>query len=351
MDILEEYKPMKTCFALVLGFLQTLTAQTNPSVVGSGWGLDHVIIALPNPSAVKDVFGTKLGFTPFGGNKFPGLGLEQALIRLPPAYVELLWPYQKPTDARNSDPVVKMAETGGGPVSYNIDVSPVDQAADAMRRFGLRVTLPPSKTLRTPDGKEVPGNWQFINIDPQDQAAAIVGVPGGAGVGFLEYGNNSDFLKPDRFQRARERAEREFPDPRRSAGEIHANTARKLRSVWVTVPSLAEAVAQAQRFGLRALDQRYFKALGEKGLEVTCGQGTIVFFEPIKRNSTVAALVKKQGLGPFGISVSVTDLKTAQRVVQAGTHARLGIQRIGNEMSFLVPAELAGGTFVEFVQQ
>src|SRR5580658_7924081 len=255
---------MRTYLALLLIFVPALTAQSNPSVVGNGWGLDHVIIGLPNP-AVKDVFAANLGFTPFDGNKFPAQGLAQAIIALPPAYVELLWPYQKPADADSSDSLVKKAEAGGGPASYNIDVSPVEQAADAMRRFGLRVTLPPSRTTRTPDGKEAPGNWQFIGIDSQDRDAAILGVPGGAGVGFLEYRNNSDRLKPDRLQSMRERAEREVPDPRRLAGEIHANTARKLRSVWVAVPSMDKALAQAGRFGFKAVGQRNFKALGEKG--------------------------------------------------------------------------------------
>ena len=47
----------------------------------------------------------------------------------------------------------------------------------------------------------------------------------------------------------------------------------------------------------------------------------------------------------------MTDLKTAQRAAQEGTNATFGIQRTGTQMSFIVPAELAAGTFVEFVQQ
>jgi len=91
--------------------------------------------------------------------------------------------------------------------------------------------------------------------------------------------------------------------------------------------------------------------LNEKGQEVQCGQGTIVLFEPANKNSPLAALIKKQGFGPFGISISVADLKTAQRVIQDGTHSKLGIQRSGTFASFIVPAGLAAGTFVEFVQQ
>ena len=121
--------------------------------------------------------------------------------------------------------------------------------------------------------------------------------------------------------------------------------------MWVAVPSVTEAVRQAGQFGFTAGGERRIKALGEKGREVQCGQGTLVFFEATHQNSPLAALIAKQGLGPFGISVEVADLKTAQRIVQQGTHAKFGIQHTGKRMSFIVPAQLASGTFIEFVQQ
>jgi Glyoxalase-like domain len=344
---------MKSCIVLMVAVAGTLAAQSTPSVIGNGWGLDHVIVALSNPEVVKDVFGAKLGFTPLVGTKFPADGLEQATIALPPAYIEFMCPYQEPTtNARPLASLVrKKVESGGGLVAYKVDVSPAEQAADAMRHLGLRVSLPPSPKRRTADGTEAPGAWQPVDIAHEDQAAQPLGVPGGAAVEFLEYRANSDHLKPERFQRALERAEREVPDARRVAGELHANTARKLLSVWIAVPNIADAVRQAGRFGFAAGGERHFKALGEKGQEVQCGQGTLIFFAPVHQNSPLAALVKKQGLGPFGISVEVGDLKTAQRIIQQGTHSKFGMQRTGKRMSFVVPVELAAGTFIEFVQQ
>jgi hypothetical protein len=61
--------------------------------------------------------------------------------------------------------------------------------------------------------------------------------------------------------------------------------------------------------------------------------------------------VDKQGFGLFGISIGAADLKTAQRIVQQGTHAKFNIQQPGNQVSFIVPSDLAGGTFLEFVQE
>lgn len=339
---------MKVCVAFLLTFAATLAAQSPPPVIGTGWGLDHVIVALRGSEVVKQVFEARLGFSALRGTKFPSLGLENAIIPLPPQpYIELMWVYQEP--APGARPLAALVRRkiamGGGPVAYNLDVSTAEQAADAMRQLGLRVNLPPSPTTRTPDGKETPGQWQFVDIDPRDQAAQPLGVPGGPGVGFIEYPNNSDD-----FQGALDLANREVPDPRRSPKEIHANTARSLLSVWVAVPNAAEAVKQATRFGFAAAGERRVKALGETGYEVQCGLGTIVFFAPAHPHSPLTSLVKQQGLGPFGISVGVADLKKAQQIVQQGTHATFEVQRAGSRTSFIVPSELAAGTVIEFVQ-
>lgn len=330
-----------------------VAAQTPTSVIGDGWGLDHVILAIAGRDAVKNVFVDQLGFSPIIAGQNPTNGTANAIIALPPApYIELAWVYQTPT--ANARPVVflvqKKLETGGGPAAYNIDISSAEQAADAMRHLGLRVSLAPGPTRRDADGKESRGAWQFADIDPRDQAAVPYGVPGGRGVGYIEYENQADHLKPERFQTAMDRVAREIPDSRRLPGEIHANTARKLLAVWVVVPNADEAVKQAARFGFAAT-KNHRKALGEEGQEVQCGEGTIVFFEAAHPDSALADLVKKHGLGPFGVSVGVADLKTAQRIVQDGTHATFEVQRVENRLSIIVPAEVAAGTVFEFVQQ
>ena len=338
---------------LCLAAAETPAADRPSSVLGDGWGLDHVILGLADPHAVKDVFAAELGFTPHAGIKFPGLGLDQATISLPPTYLELLWVYQEPT-GDNPLPVATVVRekvaSGGGVAAYMINVSPAVSAADAMRGLGLRVTLPASPTIRGADGKEQPGPWQFVDIDPQDQATQPLGVPGGAGVNFLEYRENSARLSSDWFVRMVERAKQDADDPRRAAGEIHANTARRLHAVWVVVPSKAAAVAQAERFGFTAGVERHIRALGATGREVQCGAGTIVFFGPPPHNSRLAKLVEHQGFGPFGISLTVADLKTAHTVIQQSTHKKFAIEHSGGGDSFIVPAEVAAGAFVEFVQ-
>ena len=324
--------------------------QNHPSVIGDGIGLDHIMIGLPGSTQAQDVFGKELGFSVLPGNTFPEESLQQSIVAFPPAYVELLWQYKKPDRPPSITSVPDAIAAGGGIAGINVNVSPVDAAADLMRRAGLKVYLPPSVTTRDASGKEQPGAWQFVLPEAQTEAQFPKGVPGGPGVGFLEYRNNANRRDPARYETFRARIERQVPDSRRAPGELHANTARKLLSVLVSVPDVAAAVRESERLGFTPGEERYVKDLGEKGREVQCGIGTFVFFEATNPRGALSAHVKQKGLGPFGFSVSVMDLKTAQRVVQQGTNRKFPIRKSPGRSSFMVPAAFAGGTFVEFVQ-
>jgi hypothetical protein len=336
---------------VLLSTAEAFAFQSHPSIIGDGIGLDHIMIGLPGSSQAPDIFGKALGFSVLPGNTFPEESLQQAVIELPPAYVELLWLYRKPEGPPRVKTVRDAIEAGGGIAGINVNVSPVEAAADLMRRLGMKVSLPPSVTTRDASGKEQPGAWQFILPEAETEAQFPKGVPGGSGVGFLEYRNNASHRDPARFETFRTRIEHEVPDSRRVPGQLHANTARKLQSVLVSVPNVADAVRQSERLGFTAGEERYVRDLGEKGREVQCGLGTFVFFEAADPKSALGAYVKQKGLGPFGFSVSVENLKTAQRVVEQGTNRRFAIRKSPSHSSFMVPAAFAGGTFVEFVQE
>jgi hypothetical protein len=100
-------------------------------------------------------------------------------------------------------------------------------------------------------------------LEAQTEAEFPKGVPGGPGVGFLEYRYNASRRDPARYETLRARLEREVPDSRRAPGELHANTARQLLSVLVSVPNVADAVRQSERLGFAAGEERYMKDLGE----------------------------------------------------------------------------------------
>jgi hypothetical protein len=57
----------------------------------------------------------------------------------------------------------------------------------------------------------------------------------------------------------------------------------------------------------------------------------------VNNASLLASLIKKYGLGPFGIGVEVADLRKAHQIAELGTQSKLPI----NRNSFVVPGDLA----------
>ena len=347
--------PLTLCAAIALH------AQNGPqSLIGKGWGLDHVILVQRSADDARKIFGAELGFSIVSGNKFPEEGLENGPILLPPAYLELMWVYDagKFSATANGgelgammDATVRRArEEGGAIAAYNVDVSPAEDAANFLRGRGMKVSLPPSVTTVI-NGVQQPGPWQFLNITYEEgQAKPPAGVPGGERVGVLEYRNNGDRLTADRLRQTRERIQRDFPDARRKPGDLHANTARKLEAVWVVVSNVQEAVKQSELLGFAPGRNRTLKVLGARGREVQCGQGAVVFWAPDKKSGPLAAMLASHGPGPFGVSVRVESLSRAHEIVEQGTGRQLRIEKNHGRNSFLVPGEATGGIWVEFVQ-
>jgi len=100
-------------------------AETNPSIIGDGWGLDHFMIALADPVLVKSTYAEKLGFTVLRGAKRPG-GHENATIVLAPAYIELIFLYDRRKAEASDDRITKRnlskIDQGGGAIAYNVEV-------------------------------------------------------------------------------------------------------------------------------------------------------------------------------------------------------------------------------------
>lgn len=111
-------------------------------------------------------------------------------------------------------------------------------------------------------------------------------------MGIIEY-RNSD---PARLERLRRNLlSEDLPkDPRRASDEDHANTARRLDSVFVAVPDVALAVKECASFGLRAVAKTRSSALGAIGQRVECGQAFIDFWQPATRKGPLDALLSQQ---------------------------------------------------------
>jgi hypothetical protein len=190
------------------------------------------------------------------------------------------------------------------------------------------------------EGKQQPGAWQFLTIE--EDPSAPVGALGGLRVGFLEYrDDNRD--SDESLRQFRERVEKD------SRGDLHANIAKKLNAVWVAVPDVGDAVKRSQSFGFAPGRERRLSVLGAAGREVVCRHSHIVFRRATNDDSPLEAAVRRQGLGPFAVSVGVS-LNRAREIAEQGTRKHFEIDRSGAQPTFLVSPQDAGGIWIEFVQ-
>lgn len=314
---------------LAFASLSPLTlAEGSESILGSGWGLDHIEVAVTDPKTASDTYATSLGFT-LSQPVAASAGVEHSGIFLEPAYVEFLW-FGGPGEPGTSSAVLKLrraVDAGGGIFQYNIDASPFQHAADTLRMRGFNVNIP-QLGPRIIDGKEAPAPYQGM-FATEKRNRPPFGVPGGDGVGFIEYRNNSTTRRPP---------------------TDHANTAKRLLSVFVAVPDITSAQRESRRLGLKPLGQRRSDVLSARGREVECGRGTITFWEPSSQNGPLGALLKQKGPGPFGFSVGVASLQKAHQLIEQSTHKNLLFESRSERKSFAVSGDLTGGLWVEFVQ-
>lgn len=324
--------------AFWLGAALVLGSQSRSQVIGDGWGLDHVALVFESESQAKEIFSSTLGFSVRGASR-PPFGFDHAIVDTESApYIELHWIYDRSKIPDGSGGLFafellrRKLDEGGGVGFFMIDVSPLDQAVGLLRKSGVTVSDAKGTTFHV---REVSGN----------------GVPYGGPIGLVEYENNADRLRPERASAIRTRVEREVTDPRRSAGEIHANTARRLRSVWVAVDDVEMAARQSLALGFTLGPQRVLAVLGARGRQVEYSQGAIVFWQPSGTGGALSELIRKQGLGPFGLSVGVADIRRAHEIAERGTNSRLPIVESDSRRSFLVPANLVAGAWIEFVQE
>jgi catechol 2,3-dioxygenase-like lactoylglutathione lyase family enzyme len=311
----------------IAGLVPSAVADGNESILGNGWGLDHIEVAVADPKSASDMYATKLGFSVSPGVAMAP-GVEHSAIWLVPAYVEFLWfgGAGEPDPAGANRILRRSVDEGGGIFQYNINVSAIQSVAETLRMRGFKVRLPPGRP-RIVDGKETPPPFQFMFAT--EETPAPFGVPGGDGVGFIEYRNNSATRRPP---------------------VEHANTSQRLLSVWVAVADSAAAQTECERFGLKPLARRQSPGLGARGHEVECGLGSIVFWEPASQSGPVASRLKQKGPGPFGFSAGVSDLKKAHEVAAQGMQTNFTLDNGGGRKSFTVPGEFAGGVWVEFVE-
>ena len=124
-------------------------------------GIDHLVIAVPDPDAAADALGAALGLEAGGGGRHDGLGTYNRLIWLGDSFLELIGVFDLAL-ARDSwvgAPTVRSLETGGGLATWAVATDAIDADVARLRERGsdLAEPIPGERTL--PDGRVV--RWRL----------------------------------------------------------------------------------------------------------------------------------------------------------------------------------------------
>jgi hypothetical protein len=132
---------------------------------------------------------------------------------------------------------------------------------------------------------------------------------------------------------------------------VNTNTSQGILGVWIVVTDLSKASNDAEALGFRPVRSLDSQVLGATGREFEVGRGKIVLLQRTAHDGTAARFTRDRGEGVMGISLEVGDLAKARALIQKNTKRTLAPYAGFYGNSFLVPAELSCGTWIEMVQR
>ena len=125
-------------------------------------GIDHLVLATPDPDATAAELEAKLGLVATGGGRHPALGTFNRLAWLGDAYLELIGVFDRGLAARSwlGRPVLEALDAGRGLVTWAIAVEDLDAALRWAPPDGGLVG-PVDGARERPDGRVV--RWRLAH--------------------------------------------------------------------------------------------------------------------------------------------------------------------------------------------
>jgi catechol 2,3-dioxygenase-like lactoylglutathione lyase family enzyme len=298
---------------------QTRGAAQTASVLGTGRGIDHVIVIVRDLEEAARVYTEVLGFTVVRGGSFPG-GLQSRTARFASNYVELMSidPSQAPPD----DELVRLLNEREGGYALGLGVSSAQQTADALRARNFEVAGPAGSPAIPEGSKDVQmAPWQTVAItNPVLPFEPIF---------FIQYDRREAWPGP--FE--------------------HQNTAVDVHSVWIAVKDLEAATKGYEALGLLPGRKRRMPQLAAKGREIGAGQGVILLLQATDTKGPLASYVAQQGEGVIGMSIEVRDLQVARSLLRSSTKQEFNPYNGPYGKSIFVPSVFTHGVWIELFQK
>lgn len=315
---------------------RTASAPVDP-LIGTGHGLDHVLIFVKNLTEAAQAFRDQLGFVTRPGSRFPS-GLENEVIRLHEReYVEVLGLYNRGT----GHPDVKEAEDflrkGEGAVGFGIRVSSAEATAAFLKERGFRVKGPFPLTTTYPDIPESPPPfWSSLQVE--------------TGKKFID-----EMLFFSEYLEGAYRAFQALHPQLHAPGAPppkHRNSAVGSLHPWLAVAHLEEVAAAYEAVGFPRRRRVTVGFPKGEAVEVGIGRNSLVIVGSEDASGPVSEFLRQResSYGLIGISLGVQSVTTAlgamPPVVAAGLEPAEGLFGRG----VWVPPQVAHGVWLELFE-
>lgn len=129
-------------------------------------GIDHLVIAVPDPDAAATELERIVGLRASGGGRHETLGTFNRLVWLGDTYLELIGVWDEPlaTVSWIGAPTVRALAAGGGLATYALATDDLAAEVERLREHGASLEGPRAGERRRPDGSVV--RWSLA-VPPQ----------------------------------------------------------------------------------------------------------------------------------------------------------------------------------------
>jgi hypothetical protein len=303
-------------------------APTSDPLLGTGGGLDHVLLWTREADRETATLSVKLGFQVRQGGDF-GDGIANRLIHFADqTYLELLF-FTRPAAELEGGALDAWRFTERGPGSNNFaaEVSDIDATSAFLRGRGWTLGAESPPTF-DPDGdgpRQPEPNLYRIAYFPTSPL-------GSSDLFFIRY---RAFTRTPQQQADRDEFVR------------HPNGARRISAVWLLSANAAEEAERLRRIGFAETGPVDLPQVGARGRRFAAARGEVLVIEPSGTGQAAEALAAR---GPhfFAISVETGDVERAQRIVQRGYGGTIESYAGPFGRSFMAPTRSDLGLVVEF---
>jgi catechol 2,3-dioxygenase-like lactoylglutathione lyase family enzyme len=306
-------------------------------LIGTGHGLDHILIVVRNLKAASQDFREKLGFVVKPDSQFPS-GLENEIIDLHDReYLELLALYNRETGHPDVAEIENFLSKGEGVAGFGIRVSSAEATASYLKAKGFHVKGPNSGTTTYPGIEEKPPPlWRHLQLD--------------SGQKFID-----DVLF---FSEYLEAAYREFRtrhpqlyDPDAPPPD-HRNSALRGLHPWLATARPEEVAAAYEAVGFPILRRAKAGPLKGTAVEVRIGLNSLVIVGSEGPSGPIHDFLRQRdsSYGLIGISLGVRSIASALGAMPPDVAAALAPTEGLFGTSVWVPPHVAHGVWLELFE-